>query len=186
MIMALFQIWLVKTLFSVKIVSTFMHSAWGWPICESVHFVGLSLLVGMIATFDLRLLGLAKGVSIAALHKLVPWGVFGYALNVLTGAMFLVTEPNQYIYNPAFQFKLLFMAIAGLNILVFYGVLFGRLKHARPDEATPRGAKTVAVVSLSVWIAVIICGRLLTFYRPGDCDLKDAGFIATCIPHVPR
>ena len=163
-----------------------MHSAWGWPICESVHFVGLSLLIGTIATFDLRLLGFAKGISIAALHKLVPWGVFGYALNVITGAMFLVTEPNQYIYNPAFQFKLTFMAIAGLNILVFYGVLFGRLKRRRPDEDTPRGARAVALVSLSVWIAVIICGRLLTFYRPGDCELKDAGFIATCIPHVRR
>jgi hypothetical protein len=40
-------------------------------------------------------------------------------------------------------------------------------------------------VSLSVWIAVIVCGRLLTFYRPGDCELKDAGFIATCIPTCP-
>ena len=184
--MALFQIWLVKTLFSVKIVSTFMHSAWGWPICESIHFIGLSLLVGMIATFDLRLLGLAKGVSIAALHKLVPWGVFGYVLNVITGAMFLVTEPNQYIYNPAFHFKMVFMAVAGLNIVVFYFVLFGRLKKAEPGAETPRAAKTVAIVSLSVWVAVIICGRLLTFYRPGDCELKDAGFIATCIPHVPR
>ena len=112
--------------------------------------------------------------------------MFGYALNVITGAMFLVTEPNQYIYNPAFQFKLLFMAVAGLNILVFYGVLFGRLKQAGPGADTPRGAKMVAAVSLSVWIGVIICGRLLTFYRPGDCALKDAGFIATCIPHIPR
>jgi uncharacterized membrane protein len=184
--MALFQVWLVKTLFSVKIVSDFMHSAWGWPTCESVHFIGLSLLIGTIATFDLRLLGFAKSVSIAALHRLVPWGVFGYLLNVTTGAMFLVTEPNQYIYNPAFQFKLLFMAIAGLNILAFYALLFGRLKRTGPGADAPAGAKVVAAVSLSVWIAVIVCGRLLTFYRPGDCDLKDAGFIATCIPHVRR
>ena len=103
-----------------------------------------------------------------------------------SGILFVLTEPVQYVYNPAFQFKLTFMAIAGLNIILFYGVLFGRLKRARPDEDTPRGAKTVAIVSLTVWIAVIVCGRLLTFYRPGDCDLKDAGFIATCIPHVPR
>ena len=184
--MALFQVWLVKTLFSVKIVSDFMHSAWGWPICESVHFVGLSLLVGVIGTFDLRMLGFVRSVSMAALHRLVPWGVFGYVLNVITGAMFLVTEPNQYIYNPAFQFKLLFMGIAGLNILVFYTTMFKRVKGTPPGDDTPGGAKAVAAVSLCVWIAVIICGRLLTFYRPGDCELKDAGFLATCIPHVPR
>ena len=125
-------------------------------------------------------------VSLAALHKLVPWGVFGYALNVITGAMFLVTEPNQYIYNPAFQFKLTFMAIAGLNILVFYGVLFGRLKRAKPNEDTPRGAKTVALVSLSVWIAVIVCGRLLTFYRPAPCGPEGPGVLAECIPNYYR
>jgi len=182
--MALFQIWVVKTLHSVTIVSDFMHSPWGWPACESLHFIGLSLLVGMIGAFDLRLLGLAKRISIGALHRLVPWGVFGYVLNIVTGTMFLVTEPDQYIYNPAFHLKLTFMALAGVNILVFYLLLYGRLKNTGPGADAPRGAKAVATVSLCVWIGVIVCGRLLTFYRPADCDLKDAGFIATCIPHV--
>ena len=182
--MALFQIWLVKTLDSVKIVNGFMRSPWGWPTCESIHFIGLSLLVGTIGAFDLRLLGLARRISIGALHRLVPWGVFGYALNIVTGAMFLVTEPDQYIYNPAFHLKLTFMAVAGINILVFYLLLYGRLKNTEPGADAPRGAKIVATVSLCVWIGVIVCGRLLTFYRPADCDLKDAGFIATCIPHV--
>src|SRR5258708_32473471 len=98
--MALFQIWLVKTLLSVKIVSTFMHSAWGWPICESIHFLGLSLLVGTIGAFDLRLLGLAKGISIGALHRLVALGVLGFSVQMNTGATFIVTEPGQYLSNP--------------------------------------------------------------------------------------
>ena len=184
--MAAFQVWLVKTLLSVKIVSTFMHSRWGWPACESVHFFGLSLLVGTIATFDLRLLGMARRVSIVALHRLVPWGVFGYILNITTGLMFLVTEPDQYIYNPAFQFKLAFMALAGVNILVFYLVVYHGMWKTEPGADAPRAAKAVATASLCLWVAVIVCGRLLTFYRPGDCDIKDAGFIATCIPHVRR
>jgi uncharacterized membrane protein len=184
--MALYQIWLVKTLLSVKIVSNFMHSAWGWPTCESIHFIGLSMLVGTIGAFDLRLLGLAKGISIGALHRLVPWGVLGFMINVTTGAMFLITEPDQYIYNPAFQFKLTFIALAGLNILVFYLVVFRGVNKTDTGADAPRAAKAVAVVSLCVWIGVIYCGRLLTFYRPGDCDIKDAGFIATCIPHVRR
>ena len=184
--MAAFQVWLVKTLLSVKVVSNFMHSAWGWPACESIHFIGLSLLVGMIATFDLRLLGLAKRISIGALHRLVPFGVLGYLLNVVTGAMFLVTEPDQYIYNPAFQFKLTFMTLAGINVLVFYLVVYRTMKKTEPGEDAPRSAKVVATASLCLWIGVIVCGRLLTFYRPGDCDPKGAGFIATCIPHLRR
>src|SRR5262249_9651034 len=108
-----FQVALVHTLSSVKPIARIMHSAWGWPAAESIHFVGLSLLIGTIATFDLRLLGMARQIPVAALHRLIPWGLLGYGLNILTGAMFLMTEPDQYIYNPAFHFKLLFMAFAG-------------------------------------------------------------------------
>src|ERR1044071_1217352 len=108
--MAAFQVWLVSTVVSAKPIGRFMDSRWGWPAAESVHFIGLSLLVGMIFLFDLRLLGLGKRIPIAALHKLIPWGLSGYALNLLSGSFFLMAAPDQYIYNPAFHFKMLFMS----------------------------------------------------------------------------
>ncbi|GIS51034.1 MAG: hypothetical protein Ct9H90mP25_4680 [Gammaproteobacteria bacterium] len=46
------------------------------------------------------------------MHKLFKgFGVFGYILNVTTGIMFLTTAPDQYLFNPAFQSKLLFMLV---------------------------------------------------------------------------
>ena len=80
----------------------FMHSAWGWPTVESLHFTGLCLLNGTVGVFDLRMLGLARGIPMHALHKLVPWGVGGYLLNVTTGVMFVVSALDQYLFNPAF------------------------------------------------------------------------------------
>ena len=59
---------------------SFMHTSWGWPTVESLHFLGLSLLIGCIGLWDLRLLGVARGIPMDALHRLVPWGVGGYAL----------------------------------------------------------------------------------------------------------
>ncbi|MCE2558991.1 MAG: hypothetical protein J4F98_10360, partial [Acidobacteria bacterium] len=50
----------------------FMHTSWGWPTVESLHFFGLSLLIGTIGLWDLRLLGVARAIPMAALHKLVP------------------------------------------------------------------------------------------------------------------
>ena len=182
--MANFQIWLVKTLVLVKPVGKFMHSHWGWPAAESVHFIGLSLLVGTIALFDLRLLGMAKRIPIAALHRLIPWGVLGYGINVVSGSFFLMTEPDQYIYNPAFHFKLLFMALAGVNVLAFYSAVYRRAIAVGASEDAPRSAKVVAIASLGFWVAVIVCGRLLTFYRPGICGADGPGILATCIPRV--
>jgi len=62
--MDVFQIWLERTLRAINPVAAFMHSKWGWPAAESVHFLGLSLLIGCIGLFDLRLLGLAKRIPI--------------------------------------------------------------------------------------------------------------------------
>lgn len=182
--MAYFQVWLVKTFVSVKPVGAIMHSRWGWPAAESIHFIGLSLLVGTIALFDLRLLGMDRRITIAALHKLIPWGLAGYGLNFVSGMMFLMAEPDQYVYNPSFHFKMLFMALAGANALAFYATTSTRTMGPSAGDDAPPAAKVIAVASLFLWVAIIVCGRLLTFYRPGICGPEGPGFLAECIPRI--
>jgi hypothetical protein len=140
---------------------------WVWPLCETLHYLGLSLLIGTVGLFDLRVLGLAKGIAPRAIHRLVPWGVAGYVVNVLTGIMFFAGHPDQYFYNDAFRLKALFMALAGVNIVVFYGTgVFQDMKALAPGASAPWRTKVIAGTSLSLWIAVLVCGRLLTFFRP--------------------
>lgn len=177
-----FQPWLVKTLASAKPVAQLMRTHWAWPICETLHFLGLSMLIGAIGTFDLRLLGIGKRIPIAALHRVIPWGIAGYLLNMATGAMFLMTEPDQYIYNPSFHFKILFMIVAGLNVLAFYSVVFWKVRILPAGIDTPLSAKLIGVMSLSMWIGVIIAGRMLTFYRPGVCGHEALSFPFYCVP----
>jgi hypothetical protein len=143
-----------------------MNSAWGWPSVESLHFIGLSLLIGAVGLYDLRMLGVARGVPMDALHRLIPWGVGGYALNVATGFLFVTSAPDQYLYNPAFQVKLALMAGAGLNVLFFYTFVFRRVKTTPAGDQAPVRARVAAGVSLACWIGVIVCGRLITYYRP--------------------
>ncbi|HSH76284.1 MAG TPA: hypothetical protein VLA09_11420 [Longimicrobiales bacterium] len=143
-----------------------MTSAWGWPTVESLHFLGLSLLIGTVGLFDLRMLGVGRGISMRALHRLIPWGVGGYALNVVTGFLFLASAPDQYVYNPAFQVKLGLMAVAGLNVLLFYRLVFARVRRSDAAADAPGAAKLAAALSLSCWVGVIVCGRLITYFRP--------------------
>jgi hypothetical protein len=144
----------------------FMNSPWGWPVIESLHFIGLSLLLGTVGLFDLRMLGFGKSISLTALHRLVPYGVAGFFLNVVTGIMFITTVPDQYIYNPAVQSKFVFMALAGMNMLLFYQFSFAQVRKENPDEGDVARARGFALVSLLCWLGVITCGRLITFYRP--------------------
>jgi hypothetical protein len=141
-------------------------SRWAWPVCESLHFIGMSVLVGVVGLFDLRLLGLARGVPIAAFHRLIPLAVAAFVMNALTGVSFLAATPDQYLFNAAFRFKVLFFLIAGLNVLVFYTASFRSLLSRAPGEGPPLPARVAGAVSLCAWIGVMAAGRLLTFFRP--------------------
>jgi hypothetical protein len=140
---------------------------WVWRLCETLHYLGLSLLLGTVGLFDLRVLGFAKGIAPRAIHRLVPWGVGGYAVNILTGIMFFAGHPDQYFYNNAFRFKALFMVVAGINIVAFYGTgVFKEMKALAPGASAPLRTRIIAGTSLTLWLAVLVCGRLLTFFRP--------------------
>jgi hypothetical protein len=177
-----FQMWLVSVFTRITPIARLMHTAWVWPIAESLHFIGLSLLIGTIGLFDLRLLGLARAIPISALHRLIRWGLVGFGINAMTGLAFLVAEPDQYVYNPSFHFKMLFVAAAGVNALAFYLTSYRAVMASGASPDAPRGAKIIAAISLSLWILVLVAGRLLTFYRPSPCQPPEPGFLATCIP----
>ena len=86
---------------------------WMWPTCETLHFIGLSLLMGVVLLVDLRMLGFMKSVSFPVLHRLLPWGILGFGINVLTGLLFFIGQPDQYIKSIPFQWKMALVLIAG-------------------------------------------------------------------------
>lgn len=138
-------------------------SRWIWPLCESLHFMGLSLLVGITGFFDLRLMGFFKRVSIAAARDLMPYALAGFAINVATGLVFLTGLPEQYANNRVWWYKVGFLALAGANALFFETRLSAKVVALEPGGGLPRAAKVVGLVSLVSWFAVLYCGRMLAF-----------------------
>jgi hypothetical protein len=153
--------WLMTTTLSHNIAG---RMPWIWPTCEILHFVGLSLLIGCIGVLDLRMLGVAKDMSIAAIHKFVPWGIAGFIINVITGALFYIGAPFQYVHNFAFQMKILFLLIAGVNVMYFYlGGVLHKVEALGPGANPPLQAKMVSFVSIVSWFLVLYWGRMLPF-----------------------
>lgn len=134
---------------------------WGWPACESIHFIGLCLLFGVATLVDLRMLGMMKAIPFSAVHRLLPWGVLGFGLNVVTGMLFFVASPWQYSYNVVFQWKVALMLLAGLNVLYF--TIFEEAWTVKAGDDAPFTAKFAAASALVLVYGVIFCGRMLPF-----------------------
>jgi hypothetical protein len=139
---------------------------WMWPLCETLHFAGLAVLIGVAGLFDLRLLGVIRRVPVAWIKEMMPIAMVAFAVNAVTGVIFLLAEPQQYMFNTGWWLKFFFLALAGANALVFE-TRFGRIADAlRPGDPSPLSLKIVGAVSLTSWMAVLYFGRMLPYLFP--------------------
>jgi hypothetical protein len=147
------------------------NTAWLWPTMETLHFFGLSLLVGVAGFFDFRLLGGLRGVPIAAVKKFMPWALFGFSINLITGILFFISQPRVYAANSAWWPKMAFIIVAGLNAMIFETTMGKKMLALGPDEDTPISFKVVGAVSLLSWFFVLYFGRMLAFFGTQLSDL---------------
>jgi len=143
-----------------------IDNTWGWPIAESIHFCGLVMIFGAVSLIDLRVLGLVDRVSFAAVHRLIGIAFVGIILSAATGVTFIAGAADQYFYNAAFHWKLVFFFIALVNLLYFYRIAYPDLRNLQAGESAPLHARVSGCVSLIALIGVMSAGRLLTFFRP--------------------
>ena len=104
------------------------------------------------------------------------------ALNALTGLVFLIGHPEQYVHNIAWWYKVGSLALAGLNAAVFEA---GGSARARSQlgagEDTPLAAKAIGAVSIVAWFGVLFWGRDAAVHR--QRLLKQE--LHTHPPHLP-
>jgi hypothetical protein len=137
---------------------------WLYPIVEIVHIAGIVLLVGATAMFDLRLLGLSRSLPVAAMARhLLPWARLGLAVVAVSGVTMFVAHATEFADNPAFQLKLGLITAACLNAAVFHRWPFRAVSAWDVGTEAPLAAKGAAVLSLTLWVGVISCGRLLAY-----------------------
>jgi hypothetical protein len=143
-----------------RISNYMVNSTWAWPAAESIHFLGLSLSLGMLLAINLRLLGVMPQVPFADLHRLLPWAMLGFGANLITGMLFFVGQPGQYVNNAPFHWKVIFLLIAGANFL--YLTVFKKAWEADGSDAR-LADKLMAISSIAAWLIVLVAGRMLPF-----------------------
>jgi uncharacterized membrane protein len=174
------EIWDAKDMTQETGISAFVHlfeptpskftdlmlvSKYWWAFMMDLHFIGLAVLIGTVGILNLRILGFEKRLTGASLHRLMPWALAAFGINVLTGTLAFIGMPAYYAFDAAFWLKILAVLLLGLNVAVFYLTdAFESVERLGPGDDAPRFAKFIAGSSLFLWFAVITLGRYIQSY----------------------
>lgn len=134
-------------------------STYLFPVIEVVHLMGLVLLLGSVIVIDLRLLGFGmRRQSVPQIANAVrPLTWLGIGLMLVSGTLLFLAEATKCYDNPAFAFKMVFLVLALLFQMTIYR------KVTSDDSVRPLGAKMTGLLSLTLWFAVGVGGRVIAF-----------------------
>jgi hypothetical protein len=152
--------WLEHRPFAIAIA----ESTWLFPIAETIHVLALTVVVGSVAMMDLRLLGFgARNRSVSeVIASSLPWAWTAFAVAFIAGSMMFSSKATTYYLNLPFRIKMLCLALAAMNMLVFH--FFTARGMAAWDRGTPPSAARVAAAcSLALWIIIVATGRWIGF-----------------------
>lgn len=146
----------------------FRDSVWMFNITETLHTLGIVLVAGTIMLVDLRLLGLGlKREPVSdVVSRIVPWTLCGFGFMFVTGFCLFSAEAVKLYDSGPFRIKLLLLALAGLNALIFHRTIYRQAAAWDTAPVAPLRAPLAGLLSLIFWIAVIAAGRSIA-YAPG-------------------
>jgi len=134
------------------------NNDWAFPLLEIIHIAGFAFSIGTIAIVDLRLLGLGMRHQTSAqlLKDTTPWTLAGLAVMLMSGPLIFSSDPNMYLYNLPFRFKMGALLIA---------ILYNYTIHRKVAQSNPSPIVGVLVggVSLALWVSVVFAGLFIAF-----------------------
>jgi hypothetical protein len=153
--------WMRDSALAVMIV----NNIWVFPTLETLHFIGLILLMGSLLVIDLRFLGLAPRIPLNAVLGFLPLSLLGFLINLTTGILFLFSDPYHYYENLSFRLKMLAVLLAGLNALWFKLSLNLKSLPGQSSGKPSMRIRLIAGLSLLLWTSVIVFGRMIPYLK---------------------
>jgi hypothetical protein len=139
-------------------------STWLFPIVETVHILGFIVVIGTVLVFDLRVLGLNRGIPVRQLARLtLPWSAVAFLFVVPSGVLLFAAQPAEMLANRLFAIKLGLVFLAACNAAFFHTGPYQSVATWDRDAVAPAAARISAAVSIMLWVSVVVCGRFLAY-----------------------
>jgi hypothetical protein len=141
------------------------ESNYWFPALNFVHLVGLLVAAGTIVFWDLRLLGVGlRRAPVSEVGKsLLPWTWSGFGVMLVSGSLLVVMEASRLYFNVFFRLKVVFLILAGLNVLLFHSTVYRSVKAWDLAPKPPLQARLEGGFSLLLWFGILAMGRAIGY-----------------------
>jgi hypothetical protein len=157
-----FAKWLSTTFLSVFIQR---HNSWVIPTIQTIHIVGIGVVLGSVFMIDLRVLGWAgmDQTLRQTTTRFGPWLTAALYVQLATGVLMVIGEPVRELVTFSFWLKMIFVAVGTLIAAIFQIRLRKREQKWEEILVNRRSIKFLAVLTFLIWVCIIILGRLIAY-----------------------
>jgi hypothetical protein len=138
------------------------ESLWGYPLLETIHTIGMAMLVGALGLINLRVLGYKPDLPLIGTRDLLPLAWTGFTLNAISGSLLFTSDAVYFFESYTFRIKIVLIVLGGINAALLGRRIF-REAAGSPQVAVDAGTKWIAASSLVFWIAAVCTGRLIAY-----------------------
>ncbi len=138
---------------------------WAFPVIETLHVMALATVYGSIVMVDLRMLGIAsRDLRMAKLaDEVLPWTWTAFIIAAISGSLLFISRADTYWNNFAARGKILCMALAGVNMLIYHFGMHRRVAEWDVRIPPPLAVRAAGALSILLWTGVIFFGRWIGF-----------------------
>jgi hypothetical protein len=152
--------WLQSTWVGVLVA----ESLWGYPILETIHTIGMAMMIGSLGLINLRVLGYKPELPLLDVRQLLPLAWIGFTLNAISGTLLFTSDAVYFSGKYTFWIKMILIALGGINAALLGGRVFRDAAAGGPSPAAAlAGTKWIAFLSLVFWFGAVIAGRLIAY-----------------------
>lgn len=137
---------------------------WAYPLLETLHTLGMAMLLGSLGLINLRVLGYKSALSLIGTRDLLPIAWIGFTINAASGLLLFTSDAMTFFASNTFRVKISLIVLAGINAAILGRRIYG--EHADSIELgeTTSSLKLLAGSSLVFWVIAVICGRIYAYY----------------------
>jgi hypothetical protein len=139
------------------------ESLWGYPLLETIHTIGMAMMIGSLGLINLRVLGYKRELRLLDTRHLLPLAWLGFTLNALSGTLLFTSDAVYFWGKYTFRIKMVLIILGGINAALLGRSAFREAAASAPPPESAVSLKWIAFSSLVFWFGAVIAGRLIAY-----------------------